>query len=394
MKSIDLTASVSAIISKVRAQGDKALIYFAKKFDNYTLSPKKIKVSKSEIRNSSEKIDDLVKLALLKAAGNIRRFHQEEYNHLNIFWKSKSNGIIVGQIYTPVERVGIYVPGGRFSYPSTVLMAAIPAKVAGVKKVSIVTPPNKLTPAVLYAAKLAGVDEIYRIGGPAAIAALAYGTKTVAPVDLVIGPGNIFVNEAKRQVFGKVGIDSLAGPSEVAIIADKGANVSYIVADLMAQAEHDPAARSFLFTDSKKIIRHVKSLIPKKVLGQIKLVCCPLPNAVKSVNELAPEHLELMIKHPDKMLNNIKNAGAIFAGYRTPTVVGDYWAGPSHVLPTGGTAKFMSGLSALTFFKRTSYVNFHEGSLREDGVYIRKLAEIEGFKSHGESISARYGGKE
>ena len=272
-------------------------------------------------------------------------------------------------------------------------MAAIPAKVAGVKKISIVTPPNRLTPAVLYAAKLAGVDEIYRIGGPAAIAALAYGTKTVKSVDMVIGPGNAFVNEAKRQVFGKVGIDSLAGPSEVAIIADKGANVSYLVTDLMAQAEHDPEAKAYLFTDSRKIMQQVKHMLPKGLAKQVKLTACPLPKAVKLVNELAPEHLELMVKQPDKMLNGIKNAGAIFAGYRTPTALGDYWAGPSHVLPTGGTAKFMSGLSVLTFLKRTSYVNFHEGSLREDGVYIRKLAEAEGLKSHGESIETRSGGK-
>jgi histidinol dehydrogenase len=389
MKNNGLAASVADIISKVASEGDSALVFFAKKFDNYTLLPKKIRVSKAEIHNSSKRIDDLLKLALLKAAGNIRSFHQEEYNHLNVFWKTKKNAIITGQISSPVERVGIYVPGGRFSYPSTVLMAAIPAKIAGVKKISIVTPPNRLTPAVLYAAKLAGVDEIYRIGGPAAVAALAYGTKMVNPVDMVVGPGNAFVNEAKRQVFGKVGIDSLAGPSEVAIIADKGADVSYIVTDLMAQAEHDPQAKAYLFTDSKKIIQQVKHILPKEFLSQVKFTTCPLPRALKLVNDLAPEHLQLMVKHPDKMLNAVKNAGAIFAGYKTPTALGDYWAGPSHVLPTGGTAKFMSGLSVLTFLKRTSYVNFHEGSLREDGVYIRKLAEIEGLKSHGEAISVR-----
>ena len=388
-----MSASVAAIISKVASDGDSALSFFAKKFDNFTLLPKKIRVSKADINNSSKRVDDLLKLALLKAAGNIRSFHQEEFNHINVFWKTKRNGIITGQIYSPVESVGIYVPGGRFSYPSTVLMAAIPARVAGVKKISIVTPPNRLTPAVLYAAKLAGVDEIYRIGGPAAIAALAYGTKTVNPVDMVIGPGNAYVNEAKRQVFGKVGIDSLAGPSEVAIIADKGADVSYIFTDLMAQAEHDPQAKAYLFTDSKKIMQQVKQMLPKGSLSQMKLTTCPLPRAIKLVNDLAPEHLELMVKHPDKMLNAIKNAGAIFAGYRTPTALGDYWAGPSHVLPTGGTSRFMSGLSVLTFFKRTSYVNFHEGSLREDGVYIRKLAEVEGLTNHGVSIQTRIGGK-
>ncbi len=389
----DITKSVSKIIEKVKNEGDSALIYYSKTLDNYTLLPKRIKVSKSDIQNSSEKIDPLLKLALLKSAENIRSFHQEEYQHLNLFWKSKRNGILFGQITSPVERAGIYVPGGRFSYPSTVLMAAIPAKVAGVRKVAIATPPAKLTPAVLYAAKLAGVDDIYRVGGPAAIAAFAYGTKTISPCDMIVGPGNAYVNEAKRQVFGKVGIDSLAGPSEVAIIADKDADISYIVADLMAQAEHDTKAKAFLFTDSKRILKHVKNLLPKKLAGQIRLTGCSLQKALKTVNEIAPEHLELMVKTPDKVANQVRNAGAIFAGYKTPTAIGDYWAGPSHVLPTGGSARFMSGLSVLTFLKRSSYINFHEGNLKEDGIYIQKLAKTEGFLSHGESIEVRIGGK-
>ncbi|MCX5782161.1 MAG: histidinol dehydrogenase [Elusimicrobia bacterium] len=393
MKGNTLIASIKGIISKIKLRGDKALIFYSKKFDNYTLFPKKIRVSKSEIQNSSKKVDNLLKKALEKAAENIKNFHLAELNNLNLYWKIKNGKIFVGQLCSAIERIGIYVPGGRFSYPSTVLMTAIPAKVAGVKKIAMVTPPNKLTPAVLYAAKLAGVDEIYRVGGPQAIAALAYGTKTIAPVDLIIGPGNAYVNEAKRQVFGKVGIDSLAGPSEVAIIADKGADVSYIVADLMAQSEHDPDAKAFLYTDSKKIFSQVKNLIPKGLKGQIKFILCPIPKALNLVNSLAPEHLELMIKGADKLINKIKNAGAIFSGYKTPTALGDYWAGPSHVLPTGRTSRFSSGLSVQTFIKRTSYVSFQEGSLKEDGVYIQKLAETEGLKSHRESVKLRNGGK-
>ncbi|MCL2335366.1 MAG: histidinol dehydrogenase, partial [Endomicrobia bacterium] len=278
--------------------------------------------------------------------------------------------------------------GGRFPYPSTVIMTAVAAKAAGVKRIVMATPPKKMSGAVLFAAKLCGIKEVYRVGGIMAIAALACGTKTVKKVDMIAGPGNAYVNEAKRQLFGKVGIDSLAGPSEVAIIADKNAPAEYVAADLMAQVEHDPMAKAYLFCESREKIAKIKALLPKEALKQVKTELCSLKKAIEKSNKIAPEHLELIIKDYAKLLKNVRNAGAVFAGYQTPTACGDYWAGPSHVLPTNGSARFSSGLSVMTFLKKTSYIEMDKKN-KKGYEETAEFADSEGMAYHKKSALIR-----
>jgi len=286
--------------------------------------------------------------------------------------------------------VGVYVPGGRFAYPSTVLMAAIPAKIAGVEKVVVATPPKNLNQEVLAAAYLAGVDEIYQVGGPVAVAALAIGTKTIPKVDLIVGPGNAFVTEAKRQLFGEVAIDLLAGPSELVILADSSASADFLAADLMAQAEHDPMARTILISMDKDLLKKVKALVPREKLYQCQLIFeSSVTKAIEKLNKFAGEHVELMVRNPQSLLARVKNAGALFIGPYSPAVMGDYWAGPSHVLPTGRSATFSSGLSVANFMKRSSLIEIGPKAFIKGGKAAFQMAMAEGLLQHAKSIKVR-----
>lgn len=387
--STDIAKAVSGIIEDVKKNGDIAVLKYLKKFDGVSFtSLEDVKVSKKQILSAQKKVDKNLKKAIISSYKNVRSFHQKEYSNIKKSWFFSDKVKTVGQIYNPVESVGLYVPGGRFSYPSTVIMTAVAAKVAGVKRLVIVTPPKKMSNEVLFAAKVCGIDEIYSIGGPVAIAAIAYGTKTIEPVNMIVGPGNAYVNEAKRLVFGKVGIDSLAGPSEVAIIADNGASKDYIYYDLMAQIEHDSMAKAYLFCTSDKTIKYLKQKIESQFLRQVEMHNTPVEKAVEKVNKIAPEHLELLVKEPKKIVKYIKNAGAVFAGYNTATAVGDYWAGPSHVLPTNASAKYSSGLSVMTFLKRSSYIELRNIN-SEIKNQIANFANAEGLINHKKSIEVR-----
>ncbi|MBN1621667.1 MAG: histidinol dehydrogenase [Endomicrobiales bacterium] len=395
MEKDNLYIQVRSILDAVITYGDRAIEKFILKYDKTSINARRFLVSKQECKQSQKRIDPLLKKSLKLAARNILAFHNQERKCLKSEWFLKKGGVTTGQLSKPIEKVGIYIPGGRFPYPSTVLMTAIPAKVAGVKEVIMVTPAKNLTPGVLYAAAISGVSKIFRVGGPAAVAALAYGTDTIPKVDLIVGPGNKYVNEAKRQVFGQVGIDSLAGPSEVAIIADAAGNPEFIKSDLLAQVEHDPDAKAYLFTNCRNLLNNVNILINRviseyKLKTHIKLVYVPsLKDAIFKINKLAPEHLEIIVKNPKNILSKIKNAGAIFIGNYSPTAIGDYWAGPSHVLPTGRTARYASGISVLTFLKRTSYINYSHYKIKNDNSYICKIADAEGLKYHKYSVKVR-----
>jgi histidinol dehydrogenase len=291
--------------------------------------------------------------------------------------------------------VGIYVPGGRFSYPSTVLMTAIPALMAGVERVAIVTPPARLSFELLAAAHIAGVTEIYQVGGPAAVAALALGTKTIAAVDMIVGPGNALVTEAKRQLFGTIGIDSIAGPSELVVVADESAPAEFVAADLAAQAEHDPDSRSVLISISKQLIKDVKAAIPKSLLGQCELVYEPtVKRAALKANALAAEHVQIILRNPTDVLDQLKNGGAFFLGAWSPAVMGDYWAGPSHVLPTDRSARFASGLSVMTFLKRSSFIDISSGAFQKGAPAALTIAEKEGLVQHANALRLRQNAKE
>ncbi|MDR1928505.1 MAG: histidinol dehydrogenase [Endomicrobium sp.] len=379
---------VANIIEKVKNNGDAAVIQYTKKFDRVDLSKNGYKISAKTINYITKNIPKLLIKTIKSSYSNVLAYHKYEYSNIKKKWNFSRNNLIVGQFYKSIESVGIYVPGGRYSYPSTVIMTAVPAMIAKVKRIVMVTPPKNMSNAVLFAAKLCGVKEIYSVGGVAAIAALAYGTKTIKKVNMIVGPGNALVNEAKRQVFGYVGIDSLAGPSEIAIIADKYVSARYVVDDIMAQLEHDPTAKAYLLCDSASKLFEIEKLIPQKKKGQIKIYNCSLLKAVCKVNDIAPEHLELLVKNYKTLQKYIKNAGAIFVGYQTPTASGDYWAGPSHVLPTNGAAKFSSGLSVMTFLKRSSYIEMNKKDKMAYKI-IANFAEIENMKYHKESVKRR-----
>ena len=394
---------VEDIIANVKENGDEALISLTHKFDNVQLEKATLFFSEQEIRSSSKKILAKEKEALNLAASRIKKYHIKQLPK-NKFWKDEK-GVNLGFRWTPINSIGIYVPGGLASYPSSVLMNAIPAKVAGVSNITMVTPTplGKINPLVLYAAKIAGVDKIVKIGGAQAIAALAYGTESIDAVDKIVGPGNSFVAAAKRKVFGQVGIDSVAGPSEVLIISDSDQNPSWIAADLLAQAEHDEKAKSILITDNITFAKAVE-LEVWKLLSNLKdntvaskswsengkiLVVNQLKDSINLANTIAAEHLQICIKEPELLLDKIVNAGAIFLGENTPEVFGDYILGSNHVLPTCRAARFSSPLSTIDFMKRTSISKISLGALKDLGYAAKILATSETLDAHAFSASLR-----
>jgi histidinol dehydrogenase len=389
-----LYKTVQKILSEVQSKGDKALCGFAAKFDGVRITPSQLRLAPAEIKAARQKISPAFQKALAQCAANIRAFALAEKRALAKNWTVRQGTIRLGQQFRPVDSVGIYIPGGRYPYPSTVLMTTIPAIVAGVKRIAIVTPPKNLTPEVLAAADFVGCAEIYRVGGAGAIAALAYGTKTIRPVDFIVGPGNAFVTEAKRQVFGRVGIDSLAGPSEVVIIADRTTSIDAILADLQAQAEHDPDSQGVLLTPDSSVITEVKKRIDPALAERVIFRrTANLQVAFDAANEYAAEHLEVLLKKPERYLNRIRHAGAIFLGPATTAVLGDYVAGPSHVLPTAGAARFASGLSVATFMKRSSVIAFAgKTSERKSWEAALTMANTEGMPYHAQSLRVRVAG--
>ena len=396
----EIMKTVADVITDVRKNGDRALHEYTEKFDKVKLES--LFVSEEEQERLIEKVPADLKEVIDEAAKNIYKFHQKQ---LQNSWMMNENGKILGQIVRPIEKVGLYVPGGTAAYPSSVLMNAIPAKVAGVREVTIVTPPKPegINPAVVYAAKKAGITEIVSVGGAQAIAALAYGTESIKRVDKIVGPGNIFVAMAKKLVFGTVDIDMIAGPSEVLVIADERANPIYVAADLMSQAEHDPMAAAILITTSEELAKKVcavigiqKAALQRNTIidrslekyGSIILVE-NLNDAVEISNEIAPEHLELAVDNPFELLTLVKNAGSIFLGDNAPEPLGDYFAGPNHVLPTNGTARFSSALGVDSFIKKSSYLYYDSESLQKVGAKVIKFAEAEGLGAHANSIRKR-----
>ncbi len=382
--------TVEKIISAVRRDGDAALVREIQKFEKVKIAPAKFRVPISRIKSAPSRIDSDLRKAIEACARRINDFHYNERKQIPQSWTIAKNGVRMGQIYNPVSAVGIYIPGGRFSYPSTLLMTAIPARLAGVERIVVVTPAARLSDEILTAAHIAGVTEIYKVGGPSAVAALAIGTKTIPKVDLIVGPGNAFVTEAKRQLFGEVGIDLIAGPSELVVLADESAPAAFIAADMLAQAEHDPDSQSFLVTTSALVLREVKRRIPNEFQRQCKLIQeKDLTRAIAKANELAGEHVEIFVKHPQMCLDNLKNGGTFFIGDWSPTAMGDYWAGPSHVLPTGRAARFMSGLSVMTFMKRSSIVEISSGAYAKGWTAAYRMAQAEGLTRHAESLKVR-----
>jgi histidinol dehydrogenase len=397
-------ATVNEIVQTVRRQGDKALLHYTAEFDGQTLTVDRLRVSGAELDAAYQQVSKELLKAIELAAANIEAFHRQR---LPKSWVTfEADDVVLGKRYNPVDRAGIYVPGGRACYPSTVLMNAIPAKVAGVPQIAMVTPPGPdktLNPAVLVAAQVAGVEEIYRVGGAQSIAALAYGTETIAKVDVITGPGNIYVTLAKKLVYGTVGIDSLAGPSEVLIIADRSANPVHVAADLLAQAEHDPMAASILITTDADLATAVQTAVeqqlqhhPRKTLTEksiahygLIIVVENLDIAIELSNQFAPEHLELNTSDPWALIDRIRHAGAIFLGNATPEAIGDYLAGPNHTLPTSGAARYASALGVETFMKHSSLIQYSPTALNKVGNAISALTEAEGLFSHGESVRLR-----
>jgi histidinol dehydrogenase len=396
-------AIVKDIIESVRQNGDQALKDYTEKFDGISLDD--FKVSQAEIEEAFSQVDGKILEIIKEAAENIRSFHEKQ---LRPSWMTtEENGTVLGQKITPLDSVGLYVPGGTAAYPSSVLMNVIPAKVAGVKRIVITSPPDKKTgklpPAVLAAAKIAGAEEIYKAGGAQAIAALAYGTETIAPVDKITGPGNIFVALAKREVFGDVDIDMIAGPSEIAILADDTAHADEVASDLLSQAEHDPMASAVLVTPSSALAAQVSREVDRQLaeLPRQQIAFQSIENygavyvaenmdeAIETVNSLAPEHLEILTENPMELLGRIRHAGAIFLGRFSPEPVGDYFAGPNHVLPTNGTARFSSPLNVEDFQKKSSILLYSEKALKDNGEKIAAFARLEGLEAHARSIETR-----
>ena len=398
-----VTAAVSEILQNVRQYGDTSVREYTMKFDGSV--PENPEISKEELDASVEQCDSDFIYALYKAADNIRDFHTRQKQQS--WLEPKENGVILGQRIRGLHRVGIYVPGGTAAYPSSVLMNAIPAKIAGVEEIIMVTPPRKdgtANPDILAAAKIAGVDRVFLIGGAQAVAALAYGTGTVPKVDKIVGPGNIYVATAKKLLYGTVDIDMIAGPSEILIVADETANPKFLAADLMGQAEHDKMASAILLTTSvtvanktaEELERQMQTLSRKEIIeasldnfGAI-IVCNDMDEAVRFANELAPEHLEMAVKNPLEYIGKIDNAGSVFLGHFSPEPLGDYFAGPNHVLPTSGTARFFSPLSVDSFVKKSSFIYYTEEALKVAKDDIIKLADTEGLTAHANSIKVRF----
>lgn len=395
--------AVSEIIENVRENGDKAVTEYTVKFDGK--APIKTEITSDEIDSLIKECDADYLETIRKAAANIADFHKRQ---LQQSWMTtKNNGVIMGQRIRGLKRVGIYVPGGTAAYPSSVLMNAVPAKIAGVEEIVMCTPPmknGKPNPNIIAAAKEAGVDRIFLIGGAQAIAALAYGTETVPKVDKIVGPGNIFVATAKKLLYGTVDIDMIAGPSEILIVADKTANPKFLAADLMSQAEHDKLASAILLTDSAEIAEQTKIELDKQMeelsrkeiietsindFGAI-IVCSNMNQAVEFANELAPEHLEVCCNNPMEYIGKLDNAGSVFLGNYSPEPLGDYFAGPNHVLPTSGTARFFSPLSVDSFVKKSSFIYYTEDALRADAEDVIRFADTEGLTAHANSIKVRF----
>ncbi len=399
---MDVSAIVSDIIEDVKLNGDLALYKYAEKFDKVKLSS--LVVQKDEIEKATKSVEKEFLRILNDAAKNIREFHSKQKR--DGFEIKRDNGVIIGQKIIPVDAAGLYVPGGTAAYPSTVLMDAIPAKIAGVKTVVMVTPPDKngnVNPVILAAASVAGVDKIYKVGGAQAIAALAFGTESIPKVDKIVGPGNAFVAEAKKQVFGKVSIDMIAGPSEILVIADKNSNPKVVAADMLSQAEHDKLASAVLITESESLANAVKEQleeqIPKLPRAEIArasiddngkiIVVKDLERAIEIANDIAPEHLELSIDNAINYLDKIKHAGSVFVGRNCPEALGDYMIGMNHTLPTSGTAKFSSPLSVDDFIKKTQYAYYSEQALKNIAKDVEYFAEKEGLTAHAKSAVVR-----
>lgn len=396
---------VNEIIENVRANRDAAIFDYTKCFDGADINAENILVTEDEIKEAYEKVDEKLLAVIRKALVNIRKYHEKQRQYS--WFDSEESGIILGQKVTALEKVGVYVPGGKAVYPSSVLMNIVPAKVAGVKKIVMTTPPGKdgkVNPATLVAAKEAGVDAIYKVGGAQAIAALAFGTESIPKVDKIVGPGNIYVALAKKAVFGFVSIDSIAGPSEIMVLADETANPRFVAADLLSQAEHDEMASAILVTTSRTLAEQVskevegfvaqlsrKEIIQKSLdnYGYI-LVAENMDEAIATVNEIASEHLELVTKNPFETMTKIRNAGAIFVGEYSSEPLGDYFAGPNHVLPTNGTAKFFSPLSVDDFIKKSSIISYSREALEPIYKDIVQFAECEQLTAHANSIRVRF----
>ena len=398
--------SVNAILASVKENGDKALFQYTKDFDKADINASNIKVTEEEIKEAYDRLEnpELVQV-IRRSLKNIKEYHEKQKQYS--WFDSKPDGSILGQKVTPLSRVGVYVPGGKAAYPSSVLMNVIPAKVAGVEQIVMVTPPGKdgkVNPNTLVAANEAGVDVIYKVGGAQAIAALAYGTESIAKVDKIVGPGNIYVALAKKAVFGYVSIDSVAGPSEILVLADETANPRYVAADLLSQAEHDELASAILVTTSEELANKVSEYVDmfvsklkrKEILqksldnyGYI-LVTDTMQDAIDTANDIASEHLEIVTKNPFDTMTRIKNAGAIFLGENSSEPLGDYFAGPNHVLPTNGTAKFFSPLSVDDFIKKSSIISYSREALEPLSEDIQKFAKAEGLTAHANSIRVRF----
>jgi len=401
----DVNIIVNKILEDVKARGDDAIIEYTQKFDSKFVTAKNLIVTATEIKAAYKMVDQDFLDAITLAKKNVKEFHEKQKR--NAWMMTKEKGVVLGQTIRGLESVGIYVPGGTASYPSSVIMNAVPAKVAGVENLVMVTPPLKdgsINPHILVAADIAGVDKIYKVGGAQAIAGLAFGTDIISKVDKIVGPGNIYVAMAKKSVFGYVAIDMIAGPSEIMIIADEFANEKFIAADLMSQAEHDVLASAMLITTSRELAEKVvkqleiqiKDMSRSEIIKQslekygVILIAQNVNEAIELANKIAPEHLEVMLKDPFDYLGDIKNAGSIFLGQYAPEPLGDYIAGPNHVLPTSGTAKFFSPLSVDDFIKKSSYIYYTKEALCEVKDKVIKLSEVEGLTAHGNSIKVRF----
>ena len=395
--------AVDAVLAAVRERGDDALRDYTRRFDGAELQ--ELQVSQAELDAAWDSLDAEFIRTLNMAAENIRHFHEQQVHR--DFSLTDRPGIVMGQRYTPIERVGICVPSAPKAFPSTILMNVIPARIAGVREIVVVTPPDKnghISAEALAAARIAGADRIFKIGGAQAVAALAYGTETIPAVDKVVGPGGIFVATAKRKVFGKVGIDMIAGPSEILVLADGGCNPAWVAADLLSQAEHDKLASPVLVTDSAELAKAVQAelevqipQLPRAAIARASvddngkiIVCADLRKAIEACNIIAPEHLEVCVEDPFSVLNEIRNAGSIFLGRNVPEALGDYFAGPNHTLPTSGTARFSSPLGVDDFVKKSSFLYYTREALQEAAPRIADFAEREGLHAHARSVTIRY----
>lgn len=404
---VDVSKIVAEIIENVKQNGDKAIFEYCERFDKAKLSC--LEVTKEEIKEAYLSVEPEFIAVLEKAAENIRNFHKRQVH--NSFIINEQDGVITGQKITPIEKVGLYVPGGTAAYPSTVLMDSIPAKIAGCSEICITTPPTpegKVSPVILAASKIAGVDRIFKIGGAQAVAALAFGTQTVPKVDKIVGPGNAFVAEAKRQVFGRVSIDMIAGPSEILVIADGKSNPKFVAADLLSQAEHDKMASAVLVTDSMELAKKVSieiedqlKMLPRQEIARASIenngkiiVADNISDVIEVANEIAPEHLELCVDNPFDYLDKIKNAGSIFMGRYCPEALGDYFAGPNHTLPTSGTARFSSPLSVDDFVKKSQYTYYTKDAFLKVAKDVAFFAEKEGLSAHARSATVRIDGED